>query len=506
METSRTQNTKRNIIFSYVDSIVTLLFQFVSRSVIVRVLGEQYLGMSSLFQSVLQVLNMAELGFSSAIVFNMYKPLADCNTDAVCSLLNYYKKIYYIVSVVVLTVGIAISPFLPYFINGEPPEGINIHILYFLYLANTCVSYLFFAYKTALLNALQRLDLSKIAYTVANLIQYGLQIVSLAIFRNYYAFVFCMIVGTIFKNVFSAYVSKKSFPQYVCKGEVSLETKKDIMSRVKGLLVCNVSAITYTTFDSIIISTYIGLASVTIYNNYIVVFSGVTAFITLIRNAMQASVGNSVATETKEKNYKDMLHWQFMFSFIATYCVTCMVSLYQPFMAMWMGEKLMLPFHNVILIVLWFFISVIHNSFFLYLSGNGLWWEMRWPYILSTVTNLVLNLVFGKLVGITGIIVSTLISTVAFGLFWQCAIIFKSYFGKSTLQFHLRQLGYLIVCAICSAGAYYINSILNINGIMGLIIKLMVCTVVSFGIQAMFFFRTNEYSNAKKLVIKVLKR
>ena len=365
---------------------------------------------------------------------------------------------------------------------------------------------MFIAYKTALLNALQRLDLSKIAYTFANLIQYALQILSLIVFKNYYLFVFWMIVGTICKNLFSAYIAKKKFPEFICKGNISHETKNDIISRVKGLMVCNISAVTYTTFDSIILSSFIGLTSVAIYNNYITIYAGVTLFITLIRNAMQASVGNSVAVETKGKNYRDMLHWQFMFSFIATWCVTCMVSFYQPFMVLWMGSDLLLSYHNVILICFLFFVGVIQNSYYLYLSGNGLWWEMRWVYILSTVTNLILNIILGKLMGITGIIMATVISTVVFGLFWQCSIIFNSYFERSTKEFHIRQLGYVFVCAACSAIAYYINCFIDINGIPGLIVKAFICTVIAFGLQFLTYHKTDEYVNAKITVKRVIIR
>ncbi len=505
MQDTRTYHTKRNIIFSYLDTALTLLFQFASRSIITHVLGSQYLGLSSLFQSILHVLNMADLGFASAIVFNMYKPIAEGKTDAVCALLNYYKKIYRIIAITILIFGLSIAPFISYLINDKPPDNINIYILYILYLANTCFSYVFFAYKAALLNALQRLDLSKIAYTLSNLFQYSIQIVSIIIFKNYYLFVICMIIGTVCKNVVTAYIAKKEYPQYKCKGEIKKETRSDIISRVKGLLICNISGVTYTTFDSIILSSFIGLASVAIYNNYVTIITGITTFISLVRNAMQASVGNSVAIETREKNYGDMLLWQFLFSFIATWCVTCMISLYQPFMEMWMGRDLLLPFHDVILLCFWFFISVIQNSYFLYLSGNGLWWELRWPYIFSTVTNLVLNIILGKIIGITGIILATVISTVIFGLYWQSSIIFECYFRKTTKLFHKRQMLHLLVCISTSASAFAVNNMINTHSIWGLLIKFLICTIVSVGFQVIVFHKRQEFSKAKKILRNVVK-
>ena len=499
MRDSRTKNTKRNIILSYVETIITLLFQFVSRTIIIHVLGEEYLGLTSLFTSILHVLNMAEMGFSSAVVFNMYRPIAENDTKTICSLLNYYKRIYYRVALVILAICLIILPFLPDLIKGHYPSEYNIYILYILYLFNTVCSYVFFAYKSALLNALQRLDLVKFSYSLVSVVQYSLQIISLLAFRNFYFFVISIIIGTICKNIVTAIISDRFFPQYKCGGDIEPRIKNDLLSRVKGLLICNISATTYTTFDSIILSMFIGLASVAMYNNYLTIISGVTLFVTLIRNAMQASVGNSVATETMEKNYHDMLLWQFLFSVIATVCVTCLLSVLQPFMTLWMGKELLLPMVDVVLLCLWFYFNVIQNSFFLYLGGNGYWWEMRWPYILSTICNIFMNLILGKIFGISGIIFSTLFSSLLFGSIWQCAIVFRKYFNTTMIEFQRRQIFYFSICFISASISYLINCKVTIIGIWGIVVKLLVCIIVSFITQYFSYSHTVVYKEARSL-------
>ena len=189
MKTTRVENTRRNIFWSYIDFAITIIFQFVSRTIIINVLGAQYLGLSSLFSSILQVLNMAELGFSGAVVYNLYKPIADNDVDTVCALLAFYRKVYRIVGCIIISVGLILTPFLPNLINGSCPEDINYYCLYLLYLANTGISYFLFAYKASLLNALQRMDLVKIAYCIINIGQCVFQILVLLLFGNYYLFV-----------------------------------------------------------------------------------------------------------------------------------------------------------------------------------------------------------------------------------------------------------------------------------------------------------------------------
>ena len=504
MKKSRIKNTTRNIAFSFVDSIVSLLFQFASRTIIIHVLGTEYLGLSSLFSSVLQILNMTEMGFSIAIIYNMYKPIAENDEQKICSLLNYYRKIYRYVAIIIAALGLTIMPFIPKLINGTYPIEININLLYVLYLINSVVSYSAFAYKTALLTALQRLDLVKVAHTIACILQYSLQIITLLLLKNYYLFIIVMILGTAARNIIAAYNAKKNFPNYICSGTIDKLTKSEIFKQVKGLLICNVSAITYTTFDSIILSSLIGLNAVAIYNNYIIVFNGVMSFITMIRSAMQASVGDSIATEKKEKNLRDLSLWQFLFSIIAIICCSCMISLYQPFMLIWMGSEMLLPIIDIILICIWFYMNTVQHSYFLYMSGSGLWTEMKWPYILSTVCNLLLNILLGRALGTTGIILATVIATFIFGMIWQCIIVFKKYFGISAFHYLIQQLIYFFITVLVCIISYLLCSLVSIDGIIGLIAKGIICVINSIILVCIFFRNKSVFNDARILVRKML--
>ena len=106
MANSRTYNAKRNIFWGLVNKFITLSLPFIIRTIIIRKLGVEYLGLGSLYSSILQVLNMAELGFSSAIIFNLYKPIAENDTGKICALMALYRKIYRIIGLGILTVGL----------------------------------------------------------------------------------------------------------------------------------------------------------------------------------------------------------------------------------------------------------------------------------------------------------------------------------------------------------------------------------------------------------------
>lgn len=503
---SRITNTKRNIIASYFFMLLQTIFSFVSKSVIIHTLGSQFLGLSSLFTSILTVLNVAELGFTTSIVFFMYKPLAENDTIRVCALLAYLKKVYRYVGSAILILGSLTAFVLPKLVHGSTPDSINIYWLYFLYLINTSISYFLSAHKTALLTAVQRLDLIKIASCIVVSIQYALQIISLVMFHNYYLFVLSMIFGTALTNLFADYISKKIYPQYSCYGEISRADRRNIIEKIKGLLICNISIVTYSTLDNIVISSFVGLTAVAIYTNYMTIYKAVNQLIVMIRSAMQSSVGNSIAKETIEKNLNDVFLWQFLFTIIATWCSSCLLCLFQPFMTVWMGKNMLLPMLDVLLIVIWFMVDIVQQAHFLYLTGAGMWNELKYSYIFNTCCNLIMNICLGKILGITGILIASLVTCIISGTFWQCTIIFKTYFKISPKKYIGLQMLYFCYSGIIITIVYFIMSMIPGYGIGGFIIKSMVCGVLSALLILLVYCRNKYFLDAKRLLYKVIGR
>ena len=91
---NRTHNATRNIVFGVILKIYQILLPFIMRTAMIYLMGIEYLGLNSLFTSILQVLNLAELGVGSAMVYSMYKPIAENDKSTICALLKLYKKYY----------------------------------------------------------------------------------------------------------------------------------------------------------------------------------------------------------------------------------------------------------------------------------------------------------------------------------------------------------------------------------------------------------------------------
>lgn len=509
MDFNRTKNTARNIAWGVIYRVIATVLPFVMRSVIIYTLGTLYLGLNGLFASILQVLNLSEMGVSAAIVYCMYKPLADGDDKMVSALMKLYRTLYRIIGLVVAVVGLALVPFLDVLISGEVPADINIRYVYLIQLGAVVLTYELFAYRTSLLVAVQRNDLVSRVNSIVYMLQSAAQLAVLIIFKSYYAFVFIQLIADVSNNLVCAWLSKRRYPQFSCSGTVDDETKKEIKEKVFGLVFQKVGGVVVYAVDPIIISAFLGLDILAKYQNYYVVVTGIVGFLTIIQTSMTASVGNSVVKHSEEKNYRDFLTFNFMYICIIGWCSACMVCLYQPFVSLWVGEGMLLPVHTMVLLVACFFLTrwqIIRNT---YIDATGIWWETRWVQIGAAVFNLVVNIILVQIIGLDGVILSTILSMLIVSDPLFCYSLFKYYF-KGAGEFKgyvLKEIGYCVVVALACALAFGICSLARgIGPWLLLIVGLLVATAVCAGVFVLFWHRKPEFADAMAFVKGVLNR
>lgn len=497
MKLERAKNTKRNIIFGIINKLITIFLPFMIRTIIIKVIGAEYLGLNSLFASILQVLNLAELGFSNAIVFSMYKPIAENDEETICALLNFYKKIFRIIGMIVLFVGMILLPFLPKLISGTYPEGINLYCLYLIYLANTVLSYFLFAYKTSILNAYQRTDIISNVGSITQGTMMGVQIVILFLTKNYYLYILAMPIFTLINNLINAYLVDKMYPTLVCKGQVGSGIKQNVKKQVSGLMVHRLCTISRNSFDSIFVSAFLGLTTTAMYGNYYYIMNAVIGIISVITNALLAGVGNSIVLETREKNYQDLKKINFLYMWLGGWCTICLICLYQPFMKIWMGNQYLFPDSVVILFCIYFYVLKMGDIRGLYSDAAGLWWENRTRAIIESLANLILNFILVQLLGIQGIILATLISLFIINFGFGSQIVFKYYFKNGKLgEYFSQHFNYAAVTfAVCTI-TYNVSLMIPGAGIIRVIGIGFLCCILPNMLYLIIYSRTKSFKEA----------
>lgn len=504
---SRTKNATRNIVAAMANKVVQLVFPFIIRSVIIQALGAEFLGLSSLFTSILQVLNLAEMGFSGAIVYSMYKPVAEKDTKTICAMMSLYKKVYRVIGVVVLMAGLLIMPFLAGMIDGGVPEGVNIYALYAIYLLNTVLTYFMFAYKSALVSAHQRNDIISNVYAATSLLQYVVQVVVLMATKDFYAYVAVQCVTTLLNNILVASIVSRKYPKYICVGEVTKKQRREIWKKVRGLMVQKVCAATRNSLDNIFISVMVGLAAVAMYSNYYAIMAAVIGIVGVLTSSIVSSVGNSIVTESEEKNYKDMNKFNFIYMWLSGWLTICLACLYQPLMRMWMGEEYMFPYEMVILFCVYFYVLKMGDIRSVYVEARGLWYENRFRAILETVLNVVLNFVLGYYFGVYGIMIGTLISLFLVNFVYGSTIIFKYYFRKeSVMEYFMRHTMMAAVTLAVCAATFWACDLVELEGVAEIVAKGLICVVLPNLLYILVYRRSRVFADAADFAKRIIKR
>lgn len=506
MSNSRSENTKRNIFSGVFYKIIIIILPFLIRTAILSVFGEQHVGLSGLFTSILQVLNLAELGFSNAIIFNLYKPLAEGNNELVCNYMEFYRKIYFFIGCIILALGILIMPIVPKLVKESLPNGDNILFLYFLYLVNSSISYFLFAYKSALLNAMQRLDLVNIVLLITSIAKYIAQLLIIIYLKNFYLYVIIGIIASVINNLITAYITDKKYPEYIPKGKLDKSLILTMKKQVGGLMICKLGDISRNSFDSIVLSILFGLTAVAIYNNYYYICSSLCGVLLAITHAMQASVGNSITSESNEKNYYDLRKFQFLFTWIVSWCTVCMLCLYQPFMKIWVGERLMLSSCDMVLFCIYFYAINQNNMRNLYFTGNGLWWNGKNIFILEALSNLILNFLLGSILGTTGILLATIVTIFLFNFIARTNMVFKLYFKRKPFQFYFDHFKYGVVVTITAWITYNVCDLINISGILELLLRCVICCFLPNILFILFYLKNNQFKDAYEFVLKIINK
>lgn len=502
----RTKNATRNIIFGVILKAYQIIVPFFMRTAMIYLMGVQYLGLNSLFTSILQVLNLAELGVGSAMIYSMYKPIAEDDNATICALMKLYKTYYRIIGLVIAVIGCALTPFIPKLISGDVPDNLNIYLLYLLNLGATVLSYWLYAYKNCILQAHQRVDIVSKVSLVTSTIQYALQLLVLWLFKDYYLYVIVLLATQALTNIATAMCADRIYPQFKPKGQIATEEKKAINNRIKDLFTSKIGGIIYDSADTIVISSFLGLTALAIYQNYFYILNAITGLITVVFSACTAGIGNSIVVETKGKNYKDLNKFTFIICWGAGFCAVCLLCLYQPFMELWVGKDLMLSSSAVICFVVYFFVRQLNSLFNTYKDASGMWHEDRFRPLVAALTNLALNLILVQFIGLYGILISTVLAIVCVGMPWLLHNLFTVIFEKKYLVGYLKNLLYycfiiLISCTI----TYFICTKVNAGLITTLVIRGAICVVLPNLIYLFAYYKRIEFTDSLLLVNKMTK-
>ncbi|MDE6024411.1 MAG: oligosaccharide flippase family protein [Lachnospiraceae bacterium] len=505
MEKSRTYNSVKNVIFSIGTYIITLILEFVSRTIFIHLLTEEYLGLNGLFANILSFLSLAELGVGTAMSYALYKPLKENDTEVVKSIMYLYRKLYCIIGFIVLAVGFMLTPFLPHLIKEMPENMPYLYLYYILYVLNSGISY-FYTYKRSIIICDQKEYISTISTTIAGISRLLLQIIVLLVTKSYSLYLVVMILTTLGENIVISTIAGKQYP-YLKERNVdalSSEITTTIKKNVFAMLFHKIGTAVVSATDNIIISKFVGLVALGVYSNYVLIVNAVTNLLNKIFTSLTASIGNLALADDKEHVEKVFYRTLFMNIWSRGFCAICLLCLLQPFINLWLGNRFLLTNATLIIIVINFYLKGVRSTVLTFRDATGIFWYDRYKPLIESVCNLVFSIPLAIKYGISGVLLGTILSTILVPLWVEPYVLFKYYFKKGIGQYMACQCKYAIVIIIIACMNYKICSVLPMAGIGIFILKLLICIIVPNVCMILLWHKKEEYQYYYHLVLKVL--
>lgn len=469
----RTTYSIKNSIIQFINNIITFVVLFISQSFFIKILGIEYNGINGLFNNVLIILNLFELGIGSSITYNLYKYIKKNDVEKIKSIMYFYKKSYNYISILIFMVGLLIIPFLRYIIKDVTID-INIYIVYILFLINTVSTYLI-SYKRNLLYANQKNYIINIINIFYVIILNTVQILIIYLTKNYYLYLIVKIICIIVENIVINIKVNKDYPYMLDKDIKPLDKdiKDNIINRVKALIIHKTSGAVTNGTDNVIISIFLGITTVGLYTNYYYIINSIKKLFSNIILSTGASIGNLLVENDYEKNYQTFKKIRFLNLWIAIFTSTCLLLLIEPFITLWIGEKYLLDKIVLFSLIINYFQTMMRSTYSIFKDAAGIWIEDKYVPIIQLLVNLISSIILVKIIGLPGVFIGTILSSLVLWFYSYPKFVYKKLFNRSIYNYVIDLIKHVLIFIIILVISYLIN-LLSINIFISFIISMIV--------------------------------
>lgn len=497
----RTINSLKNIFVSIFSQIVIIGLSFISRKVFLDSLGAEYLGINGVLTNVISAMVLIESGIAISIVYNLYKPLAENDTQKITALIQLYKKAYTVLAGILLIFSLCLIPFVEVILNTE--ESIDgIYLIYMIFVTQSMLGYLN-GHKWALVSADQKAYILTFSNTI---IQIGITISKIIVIYTTNSYILYLIVElaiTFIGIVVKTKIVHKRYPYIKTKVKYSLDntTVDNITTNVKAMFFHNIGGYLVNSTDNILMSIFISVTSVGLYSNYSMIITQLISFMSSFVSGISGSIGNLIATEGKDKIYKVFLT-TFLISFwINSLAVIFLYNLLEPFITWWLGSGLLLDKSVFIVILINVYLTNIRSVIYNFKVKAGLFVQDKYASTLEGILNIVISIALINKFGLIGVFLGTTISTLAIPFWNQARITYKYEFEKNVWEYYGRFSMFTCIAIIVGIITTKINlALVTGTSFLSLVISGVICCVIPNIIYLIIFYRTHEFTYVKHII------
>lgn len=500
----RTEKSLRNFIFAVASQVITVALSFITRTCLIYCLGIEAVSINGLFTEVITALSLAELGVGSAIVYNLYKPLAEGDHQKVSQLMNLFRKAYRIIALATLVIGISLTPWLQFFIRDLSYDISYIRVIYLMFVFQSVVSYLF-SYKLALLEADQNSYIVTKISTIFRIIGTILILIILVTTKKYIFFLGANILLVIVTNAYASHVVDKKYP-YINKNErLPKEERTQIFGNIRNIFVKQFAGRVVDSTDNILISTLVSTLLVGYYSNYLVVIGVFKQLADKMMAAATASMGNLYVTERTENKIETLNRLTFIFYVFASIASVGTFACVQPFIKLWLGDNYLLDYSVVAILCLLLVTEITYQPLSTAMHLSGFFEIGRNISFVSAVMNLAVSIVLGMKIGLIGIFIGTM-CTYTIEIITKIHYLFKLYFKENSIRYVSFWIRMFFVYFVEIIIIYIINLHLHFSALPAFIFNGFAAVLLTFAIITLVFGKSDAYIYLKQLILRYVKK
>lgn len=497
----RSKKATINAIANIVTYVLVLLPTFIVRKVFLDILGKELLGLVSLYTNIINFLSIMELGIGAAIVFSLYKPYAEGNKEKIKGYIEYYKKFYRKIGLCIFVIGITIIPFLNILVKNE----VNIkdaRIIFVLFLINTVITY-FFSHKLALLTVAQENYKISIGNAISKITISILQIIALYFIPNIYIYLILqIIIQLIYLIIINKYIDKKNTWFNKVYGKLEDNEVAKLTKNIKALFLHKIGGFLVLGTDNILISYFINLKIVALYNNYNMIIYAIQTIITNLFTGLTASIGNLLIEDDKEKAYKIHNNLFFFNFWLVSFIVISLFNTIDQFIALWVGYEFILDKFTVTILLINFYFYCMRQSLEQFKDSSGNYHQDRFAPIAEAVINLAASIFLIKIYGLPGVFLGTFVSNICVVFWTKPKVVYKYVFKEKLSSYFKMYFKYLFIGLIALGISFiFTKQIRYKEGIGNFLLNCIINVIVINGFYLIIFFRTKEFNYFKNMIL-----
>lgn len=490
----RIEKAIRNVTHSILYYGSILILSLVLRKVFLQYLDVELLGIEGVIGNLFSLMALVDVGTGSLITYLLYKAFSHNDKEEISILMGMYKNMYILIALIMTILSIFLVPLLPYIISVKTVDWKIVYLIYGIKCIGMLGTY-FYAYRRLLFKVSQNEYICTRVDMFFSYIRYISWFAVILLWKSYILYLIFEVLCVVLANMYIAHLSTKKFPYAIGKNIKLRDYKeRNFFKDMKNTYIIKIAGTIYGSTDNIVISYFLGLKSVALLSNYLIITKIISDGFNKLVSPLQGSIGNLVYTEDREKSIKVFKMFDMFAYLLGSSIVCCFICCVNEFITLWIGIQYQFNILTVFCIGISLYIIFASQFVSNFRDVYGKFELDKTYAIVGAILNLVLSISLVNYIGVAGVYIGTIFGMIGFWI--GRYFVLNNELFKGQVNYLYIQLKHFATFALILAFSYF--SCLQINlGILGFFIKMIICLISSVMINFLIYRNSNEFIDVK---------